>query len=417
MKRREFLRISAALSAGPLLSLDALNASVQAQLGAQTPASRSFDVIVLGVGSMGSATCSFLARRGVRVLGIEQFDIPHELGSHAGQSRLIRMAYAEHPDYVPLLVRAYENWKSLEQQTGSQVYFKTGLVYFGKPTDATMTGVHESANKYRLEVNTLSEQDTARKYPQFRLPAGYQRLEEPNAGFVTPERCILLFTDQALRHGATIITRTKISEWKRDGDGFIVDTDRGRYSAARLVIAAGAWAGKLIPGLAPRLSVTRQVLAWMRPKNWDAFALGQFPCWTVDQFYGFPILPVGAFGGPIGLKVARHFPGRVSDPDRLDRVPAPSDERELIDAVQRFLPEGYVETHAMKVCMYTNTPDEHFILDYLPGFEKDVAVAAGFSGHGFKFSSVVGEIMADLVTRGGTTLPIGFLSARRFARG
>jgi sarcosine oxidase len=417
MERREFLRMSAALTAGPLIPLDALNASVQNQLGAQSGTRRSFDVIVLGVGSMGSSTCAFLARRGVRVLGVEQFDIPHELGSHTGQSRLIRMAYAEHPDYVPLLVRAYENWKSLEQQTGSQVYFKTGLVYFGKPTDATMMGVHESAKKYRIELNRLSEADTARKYPQFRLPADYERLEEPNAGFVTPERCILLFTDQALRHGATIMTRTKVAGWKRDGDGFIVETDRGTFSAAKLVITAGAWAGKLIPGLAPRLRVTRQVLAWMRPKNWDAFALGQFPCWTVDQFYGFPILPVGAFGGPIGLKVARHFPGKVSDPDHLDRVTSASDERELIEALQRLLPEGYAETHVMKVCMYTNTPDEHFILDHLPGFEKDVAVAAGFSGHGFKFSSVVGEIMADLATKGGTTLPIGFLSARRFERG
>jgi len=408
--------MSAALSAGPLIPLEALNASVQNQLGSQTGTRRAFDVIVLGVGSMGSATCAFLARRGVRVLGIEQFDIPHELGSHTGQSRLIRMAYAEHPDYVPLLVRAYENWKSLEEQTGSQVYFKTGLVYFGKPLDATLAGVRESANKYRIEVNTLSEADTARKYPQFRLPAGYERLEEPNAGFVTPERCILLFTDQALRHGATIMTRTKVTAWKRAGDGFIVETDHGTFSAAKLVITAGAWAGKLIPGLAPRLRVTRQVLAWMRPRNWDAFALGRFPCWFCDEFYGFPILPVGAFGGPIGLKVARHFPGKESDPDHLDRVTGASDERELIDAVERLIPEGYAETHVMKVCMYTNTPDEHFILDYVPGFEKDVAVAAGFSGHGFKFSSVVGEIMADLATRGSTALPIGFLSARRFER-
>jgi sarcosine oxidase len=416
MKRRRFLALSAGLSAArTLLPLDRLHADVQNRIGSQNRPGNTFDAIVLGVGSMGSSTCAFLARRGFRVLGLEQFDIPHELGSHTGQSRIIRMAYAEHPDYVPLLVRAYENWKALEEQTGSQVYYKTGLLYFGKPTDATMKGVHESANKYRIEVNTLSEAETARKYPQFRLPPGYERLEEPNAGFVTPERAILLFTDQALRHGATILTKTKVSEWKRDGGAITVKTSRGDFSCKKLVITAGAWAGKMIPGLASRLRVTRQVLAWMKPKRWDAFALGQFPCWIVDQFYGFPILPVGAFGGPVGLKLARHFPGVESDPDHLDRTPTAADERDLVDALNTFIPEAYAETHVMKVCMYTNTPDENFILDYMPGFDKDVAVAAGFSGHGFKFSSVVGEIMADLAMNGGTSLPIAFLSARRFA--
>jgi sarcosine oxidase len=415
LKRRRFLTLSAGLSAaGPFLPLDALYATVQRQVATQAGGSNIFDAIVLGVGSMGSATCSFLAQRGHRVLGIEQFDIPHEMGSHLGQSRIIRKAYAEHPDYVPLLVRAYQNWKTLEEETGSQVYFKTGLVYFGKPTDATMKGVHESADKYRIEVKTLSVAETAQKYPQFRLPTGYERLEEPDAGFVTPERCILLFTDQALRHGATILTKTKVSEWKRDGRGITVKTNRGDFSCKKLVITAGAWAGKMIPGLASRVRVTRQVLAWVTPKKWESFALGRFPCWIVDQFYGFPVLPVGAFGGPIGLKLARHFPGAVSDPDHLDRVPTAADERELVEALRAFIPDGYASTHVMKVCMYTNTPDENFILDYLPGFDQDVAVAAGFSGHGFKFSSVVGEIMADLAMNGGTALPIGFLSARRF---
>src|ERR1041385_8913275 len=152
----------------------------------------------------------------------------------------------------------------------------------------------------------------------------------------------------------------------------------------------------------------------MKPRKWDPFALGQFPCWMVDEFYGFPVLPAGAFGPPIGLKVARHHPGDVSDPDNLDRIPNAADEKELVDALHKYLPDAYAETHVMKVCMYTNTPDQNFILDYLPGFEKDVVVAAGFSGHGFKFASVVGEIMADLAMDGKTKLPIGFLSARRF---
>ncbi|HXZ78336.1 MAG TPA: N-methyl-L-tryptophan oxidase [Terriglobales bacterium] len=414
MNRRDFLTLSASLSAtSSLLDWNRLHASVQNQLR-QASAGRTFDVIVLGAGSMGSATCCFLAQRGHRVLGLEQFDIPHELGSHLGQSRIIRKAYFEHPDYVPLLDRAYRNWKVLEETTGFQVYFKTGLVYFGKPSDAVMKGIHESANKYNIEVRTLSAGETARKYPQFRLPPAYERLEEPDAGFVTPERSILLFTEQALRHRATILTKTKVLDWSRDSSGVLVRTDRGEFSSKKLVITAGPWAGKMIPGMSSKLRVTRQVLAWMKPKKWEPFVLGQFPCWMVDEYYGFPVLPVGAFGAPIGLKVARHHLGDISDPDQLNRVPNAADEKELVEAMNTFVPDAYGETHVMKVCMYTNTPDQNFILDYLPQFEKDVAIAAGFSGHGFKFSSVVGEIMADLAMNGGTSLPIGFLSAGRF---
>jgi sarcosine oxidase len=416
MKRREFLTLSAGLPAvGTLFSADSLHASVQDQLRRQDSSTKNFDAIVLGVGSMGSATCYFLAERGYRVLGLEQFDIPHELGSHLGQSRIIRKAYAEHPDYVPLLERAYQNWKVLEEKTGTQVYFRTGLVYFGQPSDETMMGVHESATKYHIEVRTLSETETARKYPQFKLPSGYERLEEPDAGFVTPERSILLFTEQAIRHGATILTKTKVLNWKRDGGGIKVSTDKGEFSCRKLVITAGPWAGKMIPGMSSKLRVTRQVVAWMKPKKWEPFALGTFPCWIVNEYYGFPVLPVGTFGGPIGLKLARHHPGEISDPDTVNRVPTAADERDLVDALNTFIPDGYAETHVMKICMYTNSPDQNFILDYMPGFEKDVAIATGFSGHGFKFSSVVGEIMADLAMNGGTPLPIGFLNARRFS--
>jgi sarcosine oxidase len=417
MKRRRFLSLSAGLpAAASMLSLDRLYSSVQTQVAAQGNINRNFDVIVLGVGSMGSASCCFLAERGHRVLGLEQFDIPHEFGSHLGQSRIIRKAYAEHPDYVPLLERAYQNWKALEEQTGSQVYFKTGLVYFGDPSDATLKGVHESANRHHIEIRNLSEAETIQKYPQFKLPSSYERIEEPDAGLVTPERSILLFTDQAIRHGATILTKTKVLDWARDGKGFKVKTSRGEFSCSKLVITAGPWAGKVIPALASNLRVTRQVLAWVKPKKWEPFALGHFPCWVVNEFYGFPILPVGTFGGPIGLKVARHHPGEPSDPDSVNRVPTAADEKELVDALNTLIPDGYAETHVMKICMYTNSPDQNFIIDYLPGFEKDVAVAAGFSGHGFKFSSVVGEIMADLAMNGGTSLPIGFLSLRRLTR-
>jgi sarcosine oxidase len=378
-----------------------------------------FDVIVLGVGSMGSATCYQLAKRGVKVLGLEQFDIPHELGSHAGQSRIIRKAYFEHPDYVPLLVRAYENWAALENATGSQVYFKTGLLYAGRKEGILIKGVRESAEKFKIRVDDLSAEEAKETFSQFNIPEDDDILFEPDAGFVTPERAILLFTEQAIRHGAVIRTKERIVEWKKSAEHIEVKTNSGDYTCEKLVITAGPWAGQMIPGISSNLSITRQLIAWVSPANWKPFELGNFPCWLIEDkdrngaYYGFPVLPAGKFGGPIGLKLAHHYPGEVTDPDMVNGVPNEEDEANLIYALNKFLPGGYTSTLAMKTCMYTNTPDENFILDLLPGYD-DVVIATGFSGHGFKFASVVGEIMADLAMHGKTSFPIGFLNAKRY---
>ena len=416
MQRRDFLTMSAGLLAMP--PIEQLYASVHQQMDKGT-AETSFDVIVLGVGSMGSATCYHLAKRGVKVLGLEQFDIPHELGSHGGQSRIIRKAYFEHPDYVPLLQRAYQNWGELEEMTGSQVYYRTGLLYFGKPDHLLLRGVHESANKYHVRVDGLTNEAVRKQYPTFHLPDDYEKLIEPDAGFLTPERSILLYVEQALKHGALIHTKEHTLDWRKEGDGYVVRTDKRTYSCQKLVITAGAWASKLTPSLASKLTVTRQVSAWVQPKNWDAFALGKFPCWTVADdiqpgiYYGFPVLPVGKFGGPVGLKLAHHSSGSVVDPDTISRVPTAEDEVDFVRFLQKYLPDGYSAIHVIKTCMYTNTADGDFVLDFLPDFDKDVVVATGFSGHGFKFASVVGEIMADLAMTGKTGLPIGFLGIKR----
>jgi sarcosine oxidase len=422
MKRRDFLQNTAGLvSLGSVPSLSTLHHSVQEKISTlKVSKEKHFDVIVLGLGSMGSATCYYLAKEGVKVLGLEQYDIPHELGSHAGQSRIIRKAYFEHPDYVPLLNRAYQNWKDLEGLTGSQVYFKTGLLYAGKKDHLLMKGVRQSAGEYNVKVDQLSAQDVKKQFGQFQIPGDYDILFEPDAGFVTPERSILLYTEQAIKNGAVIRTKEKIIDWKKDGNDIIVKSNSTSYTCKKLVICAGPWAGKMIPGLGSKLTVTRQMIAWVNPKKWKPFELGEFPCWVIADeakpgiYYGFPILPVGKFGGPIGLKLAHHYQGKVSDPDTLNRVPNAEDEANLVYALNKFFPEGYDSTHVMKTCLYTNTPDENFILDMLPGY-NNVVIATGFSGHGFKFASVVGEIMTDLAVRGKTNLPIGFLNAQRYA--
>ena len=418
MKRRDFI-IKTSGAAAASLTYSQLFAQVQKQVKPITDES-SYDVIVLGVGSMGSSACYHLAKRGYKVLGLEQFDIPHELGSHAGQSRIIRKAYGEGSDYVPLLERAYENWKALESETGSQVYYKTGLAYFGAQEDPFLKTVKSSSEKYKIPLNHLTADECRQKYPQFKLPQNFQRLEEPEAGFITPERSILLFVQQAVLKGAVIRTKEKVLEWKHESSGSVtVTTNRGTYKAGKLIITAGPWAGKTIPSLASKLTVTRQAVAWVKPKKWENFTLGKFPCWNLVNkeydFYGFPILPVGTFAGPLGLKLALHYPGaETTDPDAVNRNKKESDEKVLIDFLNEFIPDGYENTLTMKTCLYTNTPDQDFIVDYLSGYDKDVVVAAGFSGHGFKFVSVVGEILADLSMNGSTKLPIDFLSARRF---
>jgi sarcosine oxidase len=417
MKRRDFIIKTAGVTAASL-SYSQLYAHIHKEIESTTNQTR-YDVIVLGVGSMGSATCYHLAKKGYKVLGLEKFDIPHEQGSHAGQSRIIRKAYGEASDYVPLLERAYENWKTLESETGEQVYYKTGLMYFGAAKDPFLETVKQSSAKYKIPVNKLTAKECAQKYPQFNLPTDFQRLEEPDAGLLTPERSILLFVQQAILKGSVIRTKEKVLEWKRENGTVTVKTNKGTYHTNKLVITAGPWAGKMIPGFDTKLKVTRQALAWVQPKKWDNFALGKFPCWILENndhdFYGFPILPVGKFGGPLGLKLALHYPGGdVTDPDAVNRNTKESDENVLIKFLNQFMPDGYESTLVMKTCLYTNTPDQNFILDYLPGFDKDVAIATGFSGHGFKFASVIGEIMADLAMDGSTRMPIDFLNAKRF---
>ena len=379
------------------------------------------EVLVLGVGSMGSAACYFLAKSGRKVIGLEQFDIPHEWGSHHGQSRIIRKAYFEHPDYVPLLERAYALWRELEVETGAPVFLRTGLLYMGKASHIALSGTRASASTWQIPLENLSAQDIHDRYPQVSLPAGYEGIFEPDAGLVTPERAVLLYTHLAIRAGARIHTKTSVTHWRRAGGRFEVSTNRGMFTADKLVICAGPYTRELVPALAPALQVTRQVVGWVTPKDPSAFTPERWPCWTLSEddlpgiYYGFPVLDPGRFGGPLGFKLAHHAPGDPCEPHTVSRVPTAQDEAQLVAVLDRYFPGTYAGTHVLKTCLYTNTPDENFIIDFLPGYEGDVAIAAGFSGHGFKFASAVGAILSELITDGQSRSPIGFLSARRGA--
>lgn len=382
-----------------------------------------YDIIVIGVGSMGSATCYRLAERGYKVLGLEQFNSPHTEGSHAGQSRIIRKAYFEHPDYVPLLERAYRNWSQLEVQTGEHLYFKSALLYFGPADHNVIKGTTNAASLHGIELKELTAQEIKGRYPQFQIPSGFKSYYEPGAGFLRPEKVITVYKNEAIKKGAVIHSNERTLEWKRDGKGFKVVTDKDSYHADKIIITAGAWAPKLIPALADKMRITRQVIVWVKPLDAIKFSPANFPCWLIADhrragaLYGFPFLNKQEFGEPEGLKFAWHCPDEETDPDNVNRVVSDEEVQKLISDVAEYIPAvADSEIVVTKTCLYANSPDEDFIVDHLPGYDNDVTIACGFSGHGFKFVSVMGEILADLSTEGKTELPIGFLRLDRFSK-
>src|SRR5690554_240193 len=376
-----------------------------------------YDVIVIGIGSMGASALYHLAKQGSKVLGIEQFDVVHENGSHSGQSRIVRKAYFEHPDYVPLLEGAYKGWKSFEDETGEQFYFPSGIAYFGERDHFVMDGIKESAQLHDIPLNHLSEND----YSAFNLPKNnYERLFEPNSGFALTETTIKAYCKQALKHGARLVTNEKVLGWSLSNGIAEVVTSQKTYKAKKIIITTGAYTKEVAPGLSRELKVTRQYLSWVKPKNDELFQLDNFPCWMISDkaypgiYYGFPILPKDKFGGNGLMKVGHHLPGEEMELEELHQFDATKEENKLAAILEEFLPDALGEMVSSTVCMYNNTPDEHFIIDFLPNTNNQVVIASGFCGHGFKFVPVVGEILTDLILEEKTNWPIDFLKIDRF---
>jgi sarcosine oxidase len=363
-----------------------------------------YDAIVIGAGSMGSATAYYLAKQGCRVLTLEQFNIGHELGSSHGVNRIIRLAYAEDPAYVPLLRRAYKLWRQMERVSKERLLFITGGIDAGPPNGAIVQGSLKSCLQHRLKHEQWDSKELRRRVPGFHLPQGMTAIFQSEGGFLLSERAVIAYVTAAQALGAEVHAREKVLRWEAERTRVVVHTERSSYIGARLVITAGAWAAKLVPRLRRRRLAMpeRQVLIWTQPRRPELFRLGAFPVFNMEapegdemsRYYGFPI-----FGIP-GFKLGKyHHRSEQVDPDRMDRECHPEDEAVLRDAIQRYFPDADGPTMAMKTCLFTNTPDEHFVLDLHPDY-PNVSIAAGFSGHGFKFASVVGEIMADFALAG-----------------
>ncbi|HEY3108901.1 MAG TPA: N-methyl-L-tryptophan oxidase [Chloroflexota bacterium] len=375
-----------------------------------------YDAIVVGVGAMGSAALYHLARRGQRVLGLERFDIPHDLGSSHGVTRIIRLAYYEHPSYVPLLRRAYELWRELETLAGEQLLHVTGSLDAGSPDSDVVQGSLRSCQLHDLPHELLTSAEITRRYPGYRLPAGHVAVLQPDGGFLLPERCIVQHVWAAQALGAEVHARERVLDWAPSptGQGVRVRTERGTYEAGRLIVAAGAWSAGLVRRLAGLAVPERQVLAWLQPTVPERFALGRFPVFNLlveeGRYYGFPV-----FGVP-GFKFGRyHHLGERVDPDHFQREPTDRDEAVLRTFAERYFPDGAGPTMALKSCLFTNSPDEHFLVDLHPQYPQ-VVVASPCSGHGFKFASVIGEILADLATAGQTGHDISLFRLARFKR-
>jgi sarcosine oxidase len=370
-------------------------------------------VAVVGLGAMGSAACYHLARRGVDVVGFDQFDVPNARGSSHGESRIIRACYYEHPDYVPLLTRAFELWHELGRAALRPVIDITGGLFIGEPASPLVAGSRRAAEEHHIAHDVLNRDALRARFPQFELDATMEALYEPGAGLVRPEAAVAAHATLAQRCGARLHANEPVLEWHAVDNGLMVETAERTVRVRALVVCAGAWTPRIAPALAGRLEVTRQLMAWVAPDDHEPFAAGTFPVWAMqhddgDFHYGFPVIDAAR-----GLKLGRHVRGAPDDPDRLNRTPVPADEQEVRPFLQRYLPRANGIVREMSVCMYTNTPDSHFIVDRHPDHPQ-VHIACGFSGHGFKFAPVIGEALADLSLTGRTNLPIGFLSATRF---
>jgi sarcosine oxidase len=365
------------------------------------------DAIIVGLGAMGSATACYLAARGAKVLGIDQYNPPHELGSTHGESRAIRLVYYEHPLYVPMLQRAYELWRKLEAESGERLLHVTGGLMLGAENSGVIRGCRRTAREQNLALEEIPHAKLQERFPQVIPLPGFKALFDPAAGYLNPEGCVRAYLAQARKLGATIRTNEQVLNWLPTPDGGVrVRTTHGSYEAGKLVLCAGPWLPELLGAVGPQLVVERQTQLWLRPPgDPEMWAPGRFPIFLCEfddgqMIYGFPL-------EKRGWKVAVHYEGEhVSNLRAMPREITERDVKRVRGAASRLF--GWVEEAELvdaASCLYTDTPDLRFVIDFLPGTPQ-VLVSSPCSGHGFKFASVIGEMQASLVLDGNCSFDI-----------
>lgn len=371
------------------------------------------DVAVVGLGSMGSLALWQLARRGVKAIGFEQFEPGHDRGSGHGESRIIRSCYAEGPQYVPLVQATFPLWRQLEEETATELLTENGALFLGRLDSGFVQGAQATADHHGLPYDILDPDTVQRRYPPHRLEPGEIGFLDLKAGFLRPELAVRTAVARAVQLGAEVVAPARVQAIQERGDLVEVRTDSRTYRAGQVIAAVGAWVGKLLPGLGLPTWVERQVMVWYPARRPEEFTPDRFPIFIRDRgapdltWYGFPSLD-GAT-----VKVAIHHDGLEADPDSLDRDVHEADYEAVTTLVRRAIPGLEPVPVRGKVCMYTNTPDGHFIIGRPPGTSRLVMLGP-MAGHGFKFAAVVGAIGADLATEGSTGLPIDAFSPARF---
>ena len=375
----------------------------------------SFDAIVIGLGAHGSAAALALARRGLRVLGLERFGRAHGLGSSGGRTRIIRLAYFEDPSYVPLAVASWDRWLDLEREAGVSILTPTGGLYGGLAGSAVLDGAIRSAEEHGLPHEVISTDEIRRRWPVFVPPDGARALIEEQAGVLRADAAIEAQLAVAERLGADLRFATPAVDWRpAAGGGYEVETEGGEaFGAEHLVLAAGAWTPDFVPDLGLPLDVERIPVLWFEPRvPADEVGYGRLPVWILEtegdgSFYGFPYDP------GVGLKVARHHSEVLVSVDDVDRMLTAADEARVRAFTGAHMPAAGGRLTDSAICLYTNTPDGDFILDTHPA-APGVAFASACSGHGFKFAPVIGDALADLALTGRSPLPIDHFRAARF---
>jgi len=382
-----------------------------------------YDVVVVGCGGVGSATLYNLASRGLNVLGIDKYSPPHNLGSSHGHTRAIRKAYFEHPDYVPLLQKSYELWQNLEENAQKKLMHLVGVLEIGPPDGILINGIRQSAEQHNLPVEFPSAKETLERFPGFSFTDEFDIAFEKDAGYLLVEKCIESYLSLAVSLGAEILNNTSVLDWSASSSGVEINSSKGSIQAGALVLAGGPWASSLLGNIeGVRLALRKKHMYWYSNDNPTYFESSGFPVFACELsskdnnrvYYGFPQID------STGVKLAEHTGGvLVNNPENTrenahestheNKYATADPEATETDLFRRtYLPHitGKISRH--ESCLYTVSHDENFYLDTHPEFDN-VAYAAGLSGHGFKFSPVLGEVLADLVIDGKTAHNIDFL--------
>jgi sarcosine oxidase len=383
----------------------------------------TYDFIIAGLGTAGSATCMTLARRGFKVLGIDNYNPPHNMGSHHGASRSVRRAYLEGTSYVPMTMKSWELWRKLEKSSGQKLLIKTGNLTIGPPDSPAVSGFIASAQKYEIPYEYLTATEVRKRWPQLSLPDSFVAGLEISAGIVFPEMSIASFLAEAEKAGADLVTEEPVDRWSEDQGTVYVHTARNTYKTGRLLISAGAWTNRLLGLPGGSLMPKRVPVHWVKAPQDKRLHIGRFPVnfWQVPtenhlrstqsyrEFYALPVISPSS-----EIKIAFHNGLVDCDPMTLSREVLPNEVEKIKTIISKFLPDLQHGAITSEVCMYTMTPDGHFYLGKRPGSKNVFGVA--LAGHGFKFAPVLGEILADLMMDIPPSVDVELFSPNRFVK-